>query len=48
MTEIAVGIAKEIARAQIKLGFCLVEVDGEPPSSQGGFQTYVRKTPPRR
>jgi hypothetical protein len=46
--EIAVGVAKEIAQMQMKLGFRLVDVDGEPPSSQGGMQTYVRSMPPRR
>jgi hypothetical protein len=45
--EMAVGVAKEIAQMQVNLGFHLVEVDGEPPSSQDGFQTHVRKMPPR-
>jgi hypothetical protein len=47
--EIAIGVAKEIVQIQINSGFRVVEVDGEPPSSQGGgFQTHIRMTPPSR
>lgn len=46
--EIAIEVAKQVAQAKIKAGFSLVEVDGEPPSNQGDFQTHIRNMPPRR
>lgn len=46
--EIAIDFAKKVIERLIEAGYVLVEVDGEPPSSQGGMQTHVRRMPPRR
>jgi hypothetical protein len=45
--EIAIGFAKNVIERKIEAGYILVEVDEEPPSHNGDFQTHVRRMPPR-